>query len=102
MTARLRPRVLHSSERPRRGKRHRARCGVVNVLSGAPYGYRYVRKADGELARYEVLESEAAVVREVFRRYTEEALPIGAITRWLTDSGIPTRTGKPQWERSTI
>ena len=90
------------SERTRRGKRHRARCGVVNVLSGAPYGYRYVRKADGELARYEVLEPEAAVVREVFRRYTEEAGPIGAITRWLTDSGIPTRTGRPQWERSTI
>ena len=90
------------SERTRRGKRHRARCGVVNVLSGAPYGYRYVRKADGELARYEVLEPEAAVVREVFRRYTEETSPMGAITRWLTDSGIPTRTGKRQWERSTI
>jgi len=90
------------SERTRRGKRHRARCGVVNVLSGAPYGYRYVRKADGESARYEVLEPEATVVQEVFRRYTEEALPIGAITRWLTDSGIPTRTGKQQWERSTI
>ena len=90
------------SERTRRGKRHRARCGVVNVLSGAPYGYRYVRKADAELARYEVLEPEAAVVREVFRRYTEETSPIGAITRWLTDRGIPTRTGKSQWERSTI
>jgi site-specific DNA recombinase len=90
------------SERTRRGKRHRARCGVVNVLSGAPYGYRYVRKADGELARYEVLEPEAAVVREVFRRYIEETSPIGAITRWLTDSGIPTRTGRRQWERSTI
>ena len=90
------------SERTRRGKRHRARCGVVNVLSGAPYGYRYVRKAEGELARYEIFEPEAVVVREVFRRYTEETSPIGAITRWLTDSGIPTRTGKPQWERSTI
>ena len=90
------------SERTRRGKRHRARCGVVNVLSGAPYGYRYVRKADGEPARYEILEPEAAVVREVFRRYTEEASSIGAITCWLTDSGIPTRTGKPQWERSTV
>jgi site-specific DNA recombinase len=90
------------SERTRRGKRHRARCGVVNVLSGAPYGYRYVRKADGELARYEVFEPEAVVVREVFRRYTEETSPIGAIARWLTDRGIPTRTGKPQWERSTI
>jgi len=90
------------SERTRRGKRHRARCGVVNVLSGAPYGYRYVRKTDGELARYEVFEPEAAVVREVFRRYTEETLSIGAITRWLTDTGVATRTGKAQWERSTI
>ena len=65
------------SERTRRGKRHRARCGVVNVLSGAPYGYRYVRKTDGELARYEVLEPEAAVVREVFRRYTR-----GGVVDW--------------------
>ena len=28
-------------ERNRRGKRHQARHGMVNVLSGAPYGYRY-------------------------------------------------------------
>jgi site-specific DNA recombinase len=90
------------SERTRRGKRHRARCGVVNVLSGAPYGYRYVRKAEDELARYEILEPEAAVVRDVFRRYTEEAWSIGALARRLTESGIPTRTGKRQWERSTI
>ena len=27
-------------ERHRRGKRHAARAGVINVLSGAPYGYR--------------------------------------------------------------
>jgi site-specific DNA recombinase len=27
-------------ERHRRGKRHAARAGAVNVLSGAPYGYR--------------------------------------------------------------
>jgi site-specific DNA recombinase len=91
---------VQMSERTRRGKRHRARCGVVNVLSGAPYGYRYVRKVEGELARYEILEPEAALVREVFRRYTEEVWPIGAIARWLTESGIPTRTRKRQWELS--
>src|SRR6266571_6550851 len=34
-------------ERHRRGKRHAARTGVVNVLSGAPYGYRYVSKYEG-------------------------------------------------------
>jgi site-specific DNA recombinase len=43
------------SERTRRGKRHRAQAGVVNALTGAPFGYRYVRKAEGELARYEVV-----------------------------------------------
>jgi hypothetical protein len=33
-------------ERSRRGKRHRAQSGEVSVTSGAPYGYRYVRKTD--------------------------------------------------------
>jgi site-specific DNA recombinase len=33
-------------ERSRRGKRHRAQAGEVSVMSGAPYGYRYVRKTD--------------------------------------------------------
>ncbi len=34
------------AERSRRGKRHWAKAGSVNVLSGAPYGYRYVRKTE--------------------------------------------------------
>ena len=42
-------------ERHRRGKRHAARAGAVNVLSGAPYGYRYVPKYAGRgQARYEI------------------------------------------------
>jgi site-specific DNA recombinase len=32
------------AERSRRGKRHKAQQGVINVLSGAPYGYRYVKR----------------------------------------------------------
>jgi site-specific DNA recombinase len=35
-------------ERSRRGKQHAARRGSVNVLSGAPYGHRYVGKHDGD------------------------------------------------------
>jgi site-specific DNA recombinase len=34
------------AERSRRGKRHRAQQGSINVLSGAPYGYRYMKKSD--------------------------------------------------------
>src|SRR3989304_1495284 len=39
-------------ERSRRGKRHAAKEGGVSVLSGAPYGYRYVtQQAGGGQAR---------------------------------------------------
>src|SRR5881394_520406 len=52
-------------ERYRRGKAHRARTGSVNVLSGAPFGYRYVRKTDLAGAAYEIREDEAALVAEL-------------------------------------
>jgi site-specific DNA recombinase len=58
------------AERSRRGKRHRAQQGSINVLSGAPYGYRYVKKTDTSAAYYEVVESEAEVVRLIFDAYT--------------------------------
>src|ERR1700687_3789678 len=45
-------------ERSRRGKRHRAQQWTINVLSGAPYGYRYVKKSDSATAYYEVIEAE--------------------------------------------
>jgi site-specific DNA recombinase len=39
------------AERYRRGKAHRAKTGSVNVLSGAPYGYRYLRKSPPRVGR---------------------------------------------------
>lgn len=89
-------------ERSRRGKRHRAQCGTISVLSGAPYGYRYVKKTDDCCAYYEVIEQEAEVVRCIFRYYTQEGLSINAIARCLNDENIPTRSGKCRWERSTV
>ena len=89
-------------ERSRRGKRHRAKQGEVSVLSGAPYGYRYLRKTEETAAYYEIIETEADVVRKVFNWYTVEGLSIGAIARQLTESGLPTRKQKPRWERSVI
>jgi site-specific DNA recombinase len=72
------------------------------VLGGAPYGYRYIRRTDTSEARYEITEDEAQVVREIFRRYTEDQVSIGELARWLTDEKIPTRTGKSRWDRSVI
>ena len=90
------------AERTRRGKRHRAKTGCVNVLSGAPYGYRYVRKSDAAEAYYAVIEAEAEVVREVFELYTKELWSIGAIGRHLNQRGVSTRFNRGPWERSTI
>jgi site-specific DNA recombinase len=90
------------AERSRRGKRHRAREGSINVLSGAPYGYRYVRKRDTSAAYYEVIDSEAAVVRRVYQAYTQQGLSINALARLLNEEQVPTRTGTTRWERSTV
>jgi site-specific DNA recombinase len=89
-------------ERTRRGKTHRARQGTVNVLSGAPFGYRYVRKSDHADAYYDVVAHEAAIVTELFRRYVEDGVAIAELARWLTATGVPTRTGKSRWDRSVI
>ncbi|MEV8207109.1 recombinase family protein [Streptomyces sp. NPDC079189] len=89
-------------ERYRRGKTYRARSGAVNVLGGAPFGYRYLRKTPECGATYEIVESEAALVVELFRRYTDDGASIADLTRWLTGSGTPTRTGKTGWDRSVV
>jgi site-specific DNA recombinase len=89
-------------ERSRRGKRHRARAGEISVLSGAPYGYRYVRKSDEAPASYALIEAEARVVRHVYELYTVKGLSIGAITRELNDQGVATRKPGARWERSMV
>jgi site-specific DNA recombinase len=89
-------------ERSRRGKRHRARSGEVSVLSGAPYGYRYIRKSDDAPALYQVIEAEADVVRRVYAMYTVEGLSMGEIARRLNAEGVPTRKQSARWERSVV
>lgn len=90
------------TERSRRGKRFKAKTGVVNVLGGAPYGYTYIKKTDESSAGYEINEEEALIVKEIFRMYTEEFCGIGAIARTLGSRKILTRTRLTRWERSVI
>jgi site-specific DNA recombinase len=88
-------------ERSRRGKRHRAHSGEISVMSGAPYGYRYIRKTDEAPAAYIVDEAEAHVVRRAYEMYTVEGLSIGEITRLLNAESIPPRKSG-RWERSVV
>jgi site-specific DNA recombinase len=90
-------------ERCRRGRRHAAQQGGVHVLSHAPYGYRYIPKAHGGgAAQYEVDLAEARVVRQVFTWVGEERCSLAEVCRRLEAAGIPSRKGKPRWQRPTI
>jgi len=90
------------AERTRRGKRHRAQAGCINVLCGAPYGYRYMKKSEHSEAYFEVVDAQAEVVRKMFAWYTQQLWSIGAIARHLNEQQTPTRSGRGFWERSTV
>jgi site-specific DNA recombinase len=90
-------------ERSRRGKRHGAQAGVVSVLSGAPYGYHYIKKEEGAgVARFEIVLDEARVVRQVFYWVGQERATIGEVVRRLTAAGERTRMGRTVWDRTTV
>ncbi len=90
-------------ERNRRGKLHGARRGSINVLSTAPYGYRYIRKQlDGAPAQYVIDFAQAATVRKIFHWIGVERLSIGEVVRRLGKAGIETSSGKSYWDRSVV
>ncbi len=90
-------------ERSRRGKRHAATRGSVNVLSGAPYGYRYISKRDGGgEAAYEINNEQAAVVKQVFEWVGRDRISMGEVARRLKAGAISTSTGKSWWDRTTV
>jgi site-specific DNA recombinase len=90
-------------ERCRRGKQHAARQGQVSVLASAPYGYRYVSKAEsGGEARYDILLEEARVVRQIFHWVARDRWSLREVCRRLQQQGIPTRTGNSRWHERTV
>jgi site-specific DNA recombinase len=90
-------------ERCRRGKLHAARHGSVNVLGGAPYGYRYVALAQGMgHAQYNPYLPEVSVVQQIFQWVGLEQASIGQVCKRLKTQGILSPRGKDYWDRSTV
>jgi site-specific DNA recombinase len=90
-------------ERVRRGKLHSARAGKVSAIGRAPYGYRYISKADGDgQARWEIHPEEAAVVEQMFRWMGLEGCSLAEIGRRLKQRGIRTQSGRETWLSRTI
>jgi site-specific DNA recombinase len=90
-------------ERHRRGKLHGAKRGSINVLSTAPYGYRYIRRQlDGAPAQYVIDLAQAATVRKIFHWVGAERLSIGEVVRRLGKASVETASGKSYWDRSVV
>ncbi len=89
-------------ERSRRGKRHAARRGSINVLAAAPHGYRYLSKhAGGGQAQYQVVAEEAGVVRQIFEWVGRDRLSLREVGRRLRQQQIPSAKGKA-WHVFTV
>lgn len=89
-------------ERSRRGKRYKAKAGNINVLSGAPFGYNYIKKSDGCDATYQINEIEARTVKKIFELYTLHNESISEITKHLSANKILTKKANVTWDRSTV
>ena len=90
-------------ERSRRGKKHSAQRGSLNVMSNPPFGYRYVTVRDGGgEARFEPIPEQAAVVRDIFKWVGQERCSLGEVCRRLQSSNKVTATGKRLWSRQTV
>ena len=78
------------------GQRKRFADGKVNMPYKQFLGYR--KGADG---LPEIVPEEAEIVRTIYRMFVE-GISAGSIAKHLTESGVPTPSGKAVWQRHTI
>ncbi|MFC1892898.1 recombinase family protein [Chloroflexota bacterium] len=90
-------------ERTIRGKKERVRAGrLPGGRFSKLYGYDYLPgKGEGEGVRYKK-DSEASVVKEIYRLYIEDGLSLCKITERLNKLGIPAPSGKNPWNRTGV
>jgi len=90
-------------ERSRRGKKHAAQSGSLNVMSGAPFGYRYVSvREGGGRARFEPVAEQARVVQQIFSWIGRDRCSLAEVCRRLQKAGTSTATGKRIWSREAV
>ena len=92
-------------DRARRGRLYRARQGQMLATTPA-YGYRYIALSQPGGGHWEINESEAAIVRDIYGWCVEEQLSTHAISRRLNGQEpgykrITPRRGQ-QWSYTTV
>src|SRR5438093_3760204 len=89
------------TERYRRGKLYRARCGEI-VSPDVPFGYVKIPRRDGVPAHAEIQEAEAVVVQRIFDAYVGRDLTVRQIAKELTLDRTPTSKNRGQWSWSAV
>ncbi len=90
-------------ERSRRGKKHAAQSGSLNVMSNAPFGYRYVSvREGGGQARFEPVAEQTRIVQQIFSWIGRDRCSLAEVCRRLQKGGQVTATGKRIWSRQAV
>lgn len=84
-------------ERSVRGKLHRLRQGFLLGNGYNVYGYTYVPRDGDKPAAYLVNDTQAKIIRIIFKWFVDEGASWSTIIRSLEKMGARTKTGQTTW-----
>ena len=90
------------ADRMRRGRLTKFRAGKLTPWSHTPYGYRVDPDHPRDPASLQVDPAESAIVLQMFTWYLEAEGTLYRTAKRLTDMSLPSPTGKPRWNISTV
>ena len=85
------------TERMRRGRLRKLRAGTLLPWTRPPYGYRLDPERPRDPAGVRLDEAEAAIVRDLFARFTDEGTAVTALVQHLHHLGIASPRGHERW-----
>lgn len=98
---------LFMSRREYKTIRRRMQRGLMESIkegnyvgSLPPYGYDIIRINKKE--RTLILNEQSKYVEMIFDWFVNNRLSSGQIAKRLTEMGVPTKTGRPEWNRATV
>jgi site-specific DNA recombinase len=86
-----------TAERSRRGKKQKSRLGKI-LSTNAAFGFDWNAARDG----YVVNPERMQIMRRIFYMAGVEGRSLYAIREQLREDGIPSPTGKPQWDLQSL
>src|SRR6195952_1053081 len=90
------------TERMRRGRQRKLEARLMLPWTRPPFSYRVDPERPRDPAGIRIEEAEAAIVREMFAWYAEEAHSFCSLARLLEQRGIRTSTGLQRWNLASI